>query len=76
MFVTKDTGWRVKLRRQWRDSAALKALTRICPARCFRFDAQDRVALDPASCTLGGHCIAVCRGTGEIIWSRSGPNLT
>ena len=51
------------------DSAALKALTRICPGSCFTFDAAERVAFWPVTCQGCGTCRRVCEATGEIRWS-------
>lgn len=51
------------------DSAALKALTRICPGACFAFDATERVAFSPATCQGCGICRRVCEATGEVRWS-------
>ena len=50
------------------DSAALKALTRICPGSCFTFDAAERVAFSPVTCQGCGTCRRVCEATGEIRW--------
>lgn len=60
---------RIELRPRSEDSAALRALTRICPAACFRFGAGDRVEFRAESCTFCGTCHKVCRATGEIAWS-------
>lgn len=51
------------------DSAALKALTRICPGQCFSFDAGERVAFLPEGCVLCGTCKRVCDATGEVRWA-------
>lgn len=59
---------RIELRRRAEDSAALRALTRICPGACFRFGAGDRIEFRPDSCTHCGTCRTVCKGTGEIAW--------
>ncbi len=51
------------------DSAALKALTRICPAGCYTFDEADRVQIASDGCMECGTCRVVCQATGEIEWS-------
>ncbi|MBN9887952.1 hypothetical protein [Salipiger abyssi] len=61
-------GFRIELRRRAEDSAALRALTRICPSACFRFGAGDRIEFSSENCTLCGTCRQVCGATGEIAW--------
>ncbi|MCR8547449.1 hypothetical protein M4578_06390 [Salipiger sp. P9] len=61
-------GFRIELRRRAEDSAALRALTRICPSACFRFGESDRIEFSSENCTLCGTCRRVCGATGEIAW--------
>ncbi|QEW20039.1 ferredoxin-like protein FixX [Marinibacterium anthonyi] len=51
------------------DSAALKALTRICPAGCYAFGDDGRVEIASDGCMECGTCRVVCQATGEIEWS-------
>lgn len=64
---------RIILRRRAQDSAALRAMTRICPGACFRFGARDRIEVSPESCLRCGTCRTVGEATGEIEWSGGWP---
>lgn len=61
-------GLRILMRPRARDSAALRVLSRICPAGCFGFDAAERIAFAPEGCQWCGICRIVCAATGEIEW--------
>ncbi|MCV6596987.1 MAG: ferredoxin family protein [Mangrovicoccus sp.] len=51
------------------DSAALRALTRLCPANCYHFGEDDRVVLLLDGCLECGTCRTVCAATGEVEWT-------
>ena len=65
-------GLRILMRPRARDSAALRVLSRICPAGCFGFDAAERIAFAPEGCQWCGICRIVCAATGEIEWQGGG----
>lgn len=59
----------IRINQQASDSAALKALTSICPAGCYSYDEAGRVEIASDGCMECGTCRVVCQATGEIEWS-------
>jgi len=59
----------IKIKPRDTDSAALRSLTRICPAGCYNFNDEDRVEIASDGCMECGTCRVVCQATGEIEWS-------
>jgi len=51
------------------DSPALKSLTEICPAGCYRTGETSRVEVVADGCMECGSCRILCQATGEIEWS-------
>jgi len=51
------------------DSPALKSLTEICPAGCYRTGETGRVEVVADGCMECGSCRILCQATGEIEWS-------
>ena len=50
-------------------SAALMALTRICPAGCYGLNDSGQVEITPDGCMECGTCRVVTQGTDDIEWS-------
>jgi len=68
-YLVKEGGPRIRIRARAEDSAALRALTRLCPAGCYHFGQDDRVILLLNGCLECGTCRTVCQGTGEVEWT-------
>ncbi|WP_116133779.1 ferredoxin family protein [Tropicimonas sp. IMCC34043] len=59
----------IAINRKPEDSAALRALTRICPAGCYSFNDDGLVEISAEGCLECGTCRIVCNATGEVVWS-------
>ena len=49
-------------------SAALVALTTVCPAKCYEMNDKGQVEITPDGCMECGTCRVLCEASGEITW--------
>ncbi len=49
-------------------SAALVALTTVCPAKCYEMNDKGQVEVTPDGCMECGTCRVLCEPSGEISW--------
>ncbi len=50
-------------------SAALLALTRVCPAKCYELTESGKVEATVDGCLECGTCRVLCEASGEIEWN-------
>jgi len=50
-------------------SAALLALTRVCPAKCYELTESGKVEATIDGCLECGTCRVLCEASGEIEWN-------
>ena len=50
-------------------SAALLALTRVCPAKCYELTESGKVEATVDGCLECGTCRVLCEAAGEIEWN-------
>lgn len=49
-------------------SAALVALTTVCPAKCYEMNDKGQVEVTPDGCMECGTCRVLCEAAGDISW--------
>lgn len=59
----------IKVRAHETPSAALKALTTVCPAGCYASTDDGKVEVTPDGCMECGTCRVLCEPSGEIEWN-------
>jgi ferredoxin like protein len=65
-----DTGRpHIRVKPHTTPSAALMALTNVCPAHCYDVNDRGQVEITPDGCLECGTCRVVCTATGEIEWT-------
>ncbi|AYG64050.1 MULTISPECIES: ferredoxin family protein [Rhizobium] len=50
-------------------SANLRALTRICPAKCYELNDKGQVEIAADGCMECGTCRVLCEASGEVVWN-------
>ncbi|MDL2410330.1 ferredoxin family protein [Rhizobium calliandrae] len=59
----------IKVRPHERPSANLRALTRICPAKCYELNDKGQVEIAADGCMECGTCRVLCEASGEVVWN-------
>lgn len=59
----------IKVREHTVPSAALLALTTVCPARCYETNEKGQVEITPDGCMECGTCRVLCEASGEVEWN-------
>ena len=58
----------IKVRPHDKPSAALLALTTVCPAKCYERNDKGQVEITPDGCMECGTCRVLCEASGEVEW--------
>ncbi len=58
----------IKVRPHDKPSAALAALTTVCPAKCYEMNEKGQVEITPDGCMECGTCRVLCEASGEVEW--------
>jgi ferredoxin like protein len=59
----------IKVREHTVPSAALLALTTVCPAKCYEMNDKGQVEITPDGCMECGTCRVLCEASGEVEWN-------